>query len=484
MSFLRSGQKGLAMFAFWGTLALLSGELSQAGTYYASPTGTATWPTCSGSTPLNGTTACSLRTAWTSALPGDTVNFRGGTYSISGTHPIHDLGEGSTVIPFSHSGTAANPIVFQAYPGETPILEITWLDAPTNMIKVLGMRSYVTLRGFTMRATGGWTFGMSIAGDDDATHITGAIFENNTMIGGTNAEKCVADNVDLIRLEDCDNCIIRHNNLGPFTCDGPSDNGALVKLYHVIGAVIQNNNLHDSTSYAISMKGYTYNTTVSFNAMLHNFRTLRANQCCSMLPDNNISIHHNIMSQYGSDISMIDVNWESGGGGGTNWQIYNNSAYTPTRGFLWKRNVTNWSNAQIYNNCTKTGANPGSENEGYLHINATASMVSEDHNQWGNNGTFRMNWNNVTYTSLTSWQTATILSGGANPGTGDLASDPLWVNSSGIFSTAADFALQPNSPCKGAGRNGIDMGADYTTVGTGGISQNPPPAPPANLRIM
>ena len=84
---------------------------SVAGTYWVSPTGAASWGSCSGSTPLSGTSACSLSTANSNATAGDTVYLRGGTYEITATG----------IIP-SRSGSATQPITFSGYASETVTL--------------------------------------------------------------------------------------------------------------------------------------------------------------------------------------------------------------------------------------------------------------------------------------------------------------------------------------------------------------------------
>jgi len=48
-----------------------------AGTYYVSPTGSASWPACT-----NISTPCSVSSSFTNAVAGDIVYFRGGTYQV------------------------------------------------------------------------------------------------------------------------------------------------------------------------------------------------------------------------------------------------------------------------------------------------------------------------------------------------------------------------------------------------------------------
>jgi hypothetical protein len=76
--------------------------------------------------------------------------------------------------------------------------------------------------------------------------------------------------------------------------------------------------------------------------------------------------------------------------------------------------------------------------------------------------------------SLTLWQASGQLENSfdagcgssKNPGCGELASNPQFINGSGMFNQPDDFAIASNSPCKHAGRNGIDnIGADPDSVG-------------------
>ena len=90
---------------------------------------------------------------------------------------------------------------------------------------------------------------------------------------------------------------------------------------------------------------------------------------------------------------------------------------------------------------------------------------------------FEMGRNGLTalrgrYTSLAAWQASTWLlantddyASGSHPGGGDLVSNPQFVNASGTLTQLADFSLKSTSPCRGSGRNGVDMGADITKVG-------------------
>jgi hypothetical protein len=72
--------------------------------------------------------------------------------------------------------------------------------------------------------------------------------------------------------------------------------------------------------------------------------------------------------------------------------------------------------------------------------------------------------------SLTLWQASGQLENSfdagcvssKNPGCGELASNPQFINGSGMFNQPGDFALASNSPCKHTGRNGVDDIGAYT----------------------
>jgi len=110
----------IVMFIVFGPL------LAQAGEYYVSPTGAASWANCQSATPLSGTAACSLSAANSNAASGDTIYLRAGTYA-SGIAP-------------SRSGTAAARITYRNYGSE-----VVTLTASTAIS--LNGKNYVTVTG-------------------------------------------------------------------------------------------------------------------------------------------------------------------------------------------------------------------------------------------------------------------------------------------------------------------------------------------------
>jgi hypothetical protein len=98
-------------------------------TYWVSPDGGAAWTNCKGALPLNGPDACSLSTANTNAVAGNTIYLRGGTYSSQEIWP-------------SNSGISdSNRIVYTSYNQEN----VTIRDSAYGIY--IYKKSYITVTG-------------------------------------------------------------------------------------------------------------------------------------------------------------------------------------------------------------------------------------------------------------------------------------------------------------------------------------------------
>ncbi len=109
-------------FIRWNLIFIVSGFLLKnslpvaATTYYVAP---------DGSDNYKGTIASPWGTwqkAFSTAVAGDIVYFRGGTYYSAGTSTWPKI-DPHGYVPLGHSGTPTQPICFYNYPGETPILD-------------------------------------------------------------------------------------------------------------------------------------------------------------------------------------------------------------------------------------------------------------------------------------------------------------------------------------------------------------------------
>jgi len=133
-----------------------------ASTYWISPAGQAAWTACRSDTPLDGTACCSRSTANTNAAAGDTVYFRGGTYSVDGAY--------GTGIEPTHSGSSGKLITFAAAPGETPVItKGTGADGWGVLLRNI---SYFKLDGFTIRNWPRWATLQHFSHHNEITNCT------------------------------------------------------------------------------------------------------------------------------------------------------------------------------------------------------------------------------------------------------------------------------------------------------------------------
>jgi len=120
----------------------------------------------------------------------------------------------------------------------------------------------------------------------------------------------------------------------------------------------------------------------------------------------------------------------------------------------------------------------------YRFVYTPNDLVESDYNQFG--PSVRIS-KDTTYSTLSSWKTSGALYNGANPDTHSLASYPRFVNVSGQMNQLQDFQLRSDSPCKGAGKNGADMGANISLVGSGNETSEfdrTPPAEPTGINVQ
>src|SRR5262249_1890493 len=126
----------------------------------------------------------SLQQAANVVKPGDTVEVMSGTYTNNG----------NDVLTISTSGTATAPIVFEAAPGATPII-----DSSHAFQGIEINASYITINGFTIvgdaanftlayalanESTGSGDLdgnGIGVALNDQSSHYHNIIIENNTI---------------------------------------------------------------------------------------------------------------------------------------------------------------------------------------------------------------------------------------------------------------------------------------------------------------
>jgi len=442
-----------------------------AGTYYVSPNGTASW-----SRAVNASTPCSVSVAMSSAVAGDIVYFRGGTYKAGQSNNNSNLGYWNP----TNSGTATNPITFKAYPGEIPIMDAYTSGQYVSRALGNGYKNYIIFDGFILRGNNGDTYGsLAIAGSDQRNKSNGCVVRNCTFIGAR-TDAITTDNISGLALQDSVNTLVDKCLFYRYNHKTDYHNTSAVKMYHNDYTTIQNCEIYDSTV-GIYDKSTNQYSTYRYN-YFHDCARAAIEVTAFSVDGNyncrNGNICHNVFLRNGYIAILLDVNDTADT---NNWNIYNNTFYN---NFQTERIISfsTGTNRNFYNNIII-----GNTREGLLRFVGKYTIASCDHNQFGIS-----NFNVLAgsrYLTLSSWKKSGVLVGGANPGEGSLASDPKFINSSGAMNSLNDFRLASDSPCKGAGRKGVDMGANIDLIGA--ISAPPittqdlkPPASPLNISIQ
>jgi hypothetical protein len=450
--------------------------------HFVSPTGTASW---SQSSSIN--SPCSTAVAFANAQAGDTVYFRGGTYRT----PKRNFGDSySGYYNPANSGTSSNYIAFMAYPSEFPLFSglaggsgDQTSASVNNYATIFGTKnkSYLVFDGFGFQSDTGTKMARMMVGIDHTDETTPqghCIIKNCVFQGGSTVNNSV-DNNEGLRIEGnnfvtVSNCLFTHYNNA-----GNNHNTSAIKTYWDTSCIITNCEF-DSSTIGVYFKEADPKMTVCKCFFRGNYEGfLISSEIMNRSESDSLKFYSNIII----NSSYVGFNWEGAGSDsgthGDDYEIYNNTFYGNAQNVLFGF-TSSGHGASFYNNISS--GITGTYNLVTDDIGVWQNRIKQaDHNEWGTPfKTIRIgdNGRNINYSSLTSWQASGQLENpfdagcgsNRNPGCGDAASNPQFTNSSGTFNQPGDFTIASNSPCKHAGRNGVDdIGADPDSVG---ISQS------------
>jgi hypothetical protein len=412
--------------AFLGVLITPLGLYVTAGpaeaattTYYVSPSGSDDNAGTSPGSPLR-----TLQKAADRTLPGDTVSIMGGTYN--------EAAEGRSLLLITRSGTAAQPITYQAYPGSKPVLHpVTSWDGinvvGASYIKVTGLEIAGNAPRLTLDAA------EHHALSDDARYNTncltvrrdkqGGPIPHDVEITGNDFHGCPGGGISAI---DADGVTIRDNRVHEnswFTHYATSGISVLRALDASPG---------DRQSYKIRITG---------NTVYGNQTKVKWSQCDCYSDGNGIIIDTNKEKPAGTGddyqgrtLVADNVVFDNGGSGihafkSQHVDIVNNTAYENSASpHLKYANVfgAQSRDVRILNNIAV--ARPGLP----VNSNSQNQDVTYDYNLYFNG---------------TAPQTT---------GPHDLVADPKFLNPT-TDPTAADFRLRPGSPA-------LDTGTPFAAV--------------------
>lgn len=465
----------IIFLGFFGGISFAS-----AATYYVSNSGTASWTQC-----VNIDTPCAVQTAFDNAVAGDITYFRGGTYNV----PAKNFG--TTYHGYYepvNSGTVSNPITFAAYSGEIPIFNGTAGGSGdvTDFATIFGTwgRSYIVFDGFKFQSDNGVKMARIHIGSDDRNFVSVGIIVKNCDINGGSTAIATQDNRETLRVDYADDVLIQNCKL----YNARSTNNYLgisgMKSYFTTNMIVENCEIYNTES-ALYPKSDTEGAIFRYNWIHDNrigiyittYYTSKAHNANNMKIYNNVIANswYSAIHNYGQNVSSARSD---------DMEIYNNTIYSNQAGTVFGIFYSMGERFKLHSNIIQ-----GHESDQYSNGYDVVTVSESDYNNFGSY-TFRiithLYFPSNIYNSLSAWQASTELIGSLNPDTHSLASNPLFQNGSGTLTQLNDFLLASNSPSKGTGKNGADMGADISLVGVQSIviTDTVPPSAPTGLVIQ
>ncbi|ACL73433.1 hypothetical protein Tgr7_2354 [Thioalkalivibrio sulfidiphilus HL-EbGr7] len=368
------------------------------------------------------------------ARAGDTVIIRAGTYSTTGTGVRYDPAYNP-----ANSGTASNPIVFQAE--GTVILTQTGRGPLIGANGNYGARDYISWKGFTINEID--ALSTSDTGPVVLWSTTGSTIEDCVINGYDNGVN--GDNHNGIRLENTTNVVLRNNRIfNVLNFGNVHHNGAGIMAYFSRGALIENNEIYDSGAGIFVKGGDNRDFTIRNNLLRNNGKGILT---MYTHPDGEHRIHQNIAINNGSGIS-IELNSK-------NVSVVNNTLVGNGNGLRIGWCGDTMSNVRFRNNIIAH-----SQTEGFSAGECgSTNPFNIDHNIYHNNP---RGWSiaGTRYTSIEAWRAAL---GGKE--LSSFTSDPRFQDISTL-----NYRLQSSSPAFGAGIDVLDLNnnsitSDAITIG-------------------
>lgn len=298
---------------------------------------------------------------------------------------------------------------------------------------------------------------------------------------------------------------------------GGGNNWALVFLEGTDGAIIQNNYLHDITNppqpdHCHGFEEYgSQNTKVIYNTVFNCSGSIESKAggsgtevaynyiynsayCCfegfdgaegsPNSPGAAFLIHHNVcdgnIGNAGARILFVDINSELR----QPVEFYNNTIYDPSAGSVQEVRMTasGSGTVEFYNNiicCPSMTGGGNSANPGVINV-TPGFYTTLDYNCY-DLGALSLGLGGKTYSTLSSWQSATGADAHAIAGAAGFTSS---IKSGG---GSSQFMLAAGSPCVGAGLGGSNIGAwdgVVTQIGCSFVGAAPATVAPPSAPVL
>jgi hypothetical protein len=391
---------------------------------------------------------------FTSALPGDIVYFRGGSYSVSSS--VQTSGNTN---PTSESGR----VIFTNYPGETPVITSTVSGASDEQNGTIMIdRDYYTVSGLTISGPSTLVY---IGNNYSAIN---SIIENNTLTltiyGGSPNLGCIRTQATR-----ANGAIIRKNTLiGPGT--GDYINTAGVFIFRTQGVKVVNNDIHGIP------RGIFYKHTciASDTGIEMSYNYIHDVNQGIVSVSQYAKIQHNIITCNSNSATKGALHFGEDGGTGDDGSNIGGAYNLITHNTCVINSGS--SNYVAGVNIDHGGTNAGINNTVKDNLFLTESLIYA----W-QSGTHGTTINHNVYPSaaaMIEYSTHYSFSGWTGhytSDTGSVAGVPSFLGGT-VPSTIAGFALNSGSAGYLVASDGTNMGADATLVGTGATAATPPSA--------
>ncbi len=410
---------------------------------------------------------------WLTISKAASTMVAGDTAIIKGSARAYNVGQSTNyevpAVNPKNSGTAGNPITFRGQAqGANSVVIVTantgFSGGNQNAAIGANSRSYITWDNITVRMLGVQMKGIAIFYSD---HIT---VSNCTVEGQDITNEPVLphnhDNHDGIRIEGSNAILVTDSVIKDVIVKPDWDNSTGIKMYAVTNVTIEQNLIFNNSAGIFDKDSGSSGTVIRRNLVHDNMWNLFTLQKPWQSPQvyENIFVNGNYVAYdtdaySGSEQFYNNVIYFS--------QAHSDAAFVPRGGASPTTNLQFWNNIiydggrQIAHRCS-----PACVQINYHNYNGYYPKLDITVNEYGSNP--------KSYTTISAWRSAGWDLNG-------WMQDPKFVDPGKL-----DFHLLSDSPARGSGRNGEDIGAypraDATVIGPRTLNTGPP-APPTGLVV-
>lgn len=381
-----------------------------------------------------------LDTACSTAVAGDVIQIRAGTYNLTSA--------GQIVLENSGTGTGAGQrITVEAYAGESVTINAS---APSAIV-VKG--DYWEWNGARMTFNYAQNIGFDITSFVESG-VSGDYFylHHITM----NATSCNGDNSGGVKIDNRGHYLrLEYSTIdGPGTCG--SSNNAGIYITYSKAATIKNNDISDAPRgiYFKHANDAGDTETIVENNYIHDCNHTSSNYVGINLFWNDVTIKNNLFVNNDININLGD---NGGGPAGCDDNIIENNTFysSDDRGVVHQLQDGNVCEDNTYS------CNVFMDTGGINMYASNAHRSLMDYNLYNDSDVWRRNYTNYT---LSTWRTHLGGCPGSNNDCNSQQDTPIYEGG-GSPSSISDYALTAASPGYQDCDDGSDMGANVTLVG-------------------